>query len=115
MKISKKQFNVFKKEVLRLIKLYGLSGWEVAFHQENLTDAYGEIATDARTRCVCFFFPTIIDDKLMNRFNPLQTAQHEVFHLLLAPLSDLAEQRYIVYEQIYTVEEDIVNKLIAII
>ncbi len=114
MKISKKQFKMFKKEVMRLIKVYGLSGWDVTFYQENLTDSYGGIATDAKNRCACFYFPLIFDDKFMNRFNPLHIARHEVFHLLLAPLSDIAGQRYISYEQVYTAEEDIVNKLIAI-
>jgi hypothetical protein len=114
MKITNKDFMLFQAEVKRLMRVYGLSGWQVYFKQDDIL-SYGEVKTSALDRVVTFTFPKTIERGAESDYNPLKTAKHEVCHLLLAPLSDLAYTRFTSENEIYAAEEDIVNKLASIL
>ena len=114
-KYTKKDFEVFKKECQRLINLLGLNGWEVVYYWTQLVKGrFAEINTESKnmTAGISFTKTIEVDDSYVD--NIKSHAQHEVFHLLLGKMSDLAKARYLNEDEIYSAEEEVINILVKL-
>lgn len=116
MKTTKKQFDLFKSECLRLMDEFHLNDWDVFFEWGELDDA------DARSyiKGYCGNI-TIALNKDVNFMGKKPTeyikelAKHEVIHCLLGRYSGLARDRYINAGELDNEEEHLVRKLCKII
>ena len=114
METTDNDYEIFQSEVRRLMVEYGLNEWGVFFQRQDLDGSYAEISADDEHKCATFIFAKTIEDEAVEYLDVKRTARHEVFHLLLAPLSDVASRRFINQLQLYSAEEAIVNKLLYI-
>jgi hypothetical protein len=107
-KTNEKQFKIYKKEVKKWIKIFGLYGWTIKYihDQPILGDGLAGVLPDLDARTVVFILnedwvipPKKKDIKLV--------AFHEVMELLLFRLNTLAKARYMQSE--YDIDEEIHN------
>ena len=112
MKTTLKEFRAFKSEVIRLVRLLGLEGWDVVVELDETMGGgkdveFAHVVTDfeaksARVR--------------LNRHKHYEAgmerlAKHEVTHILTAELRGLAEQRFVTEREISTADEAVANRL----
>jgi hypothetical protein len=111
MKITKKHYELFKKECLLLMDKYQLNDYNVFFELKELENS------DARTSSqIC----GNVTYALNNEIQPFQydtnyfikkLAKHEVIHCLIARFSILATSRFVSEEELNDEEEHLVRKL----
>lgn len=115
MKITKKQFKVFRKEALRWLDRFGMKDWSVYFEQKELKGVRAECSFNCVGGIATLSLGTewnelndeFVTDKIIQR-----TAFHEVCELLLARLNDMTSQRFNLNEG--DVEEEI-HRIIRIL
>jgi len=109
MKTTKKQFELFKSECERLIKKWGLSGWRIEYsHDKDAKNERASIGVNLGGRAVTFYFPVNWDDEQKPiDIIIIESARHEVCHLLSARLRNLAVQRFTSEEEIYESNEEL--------
>ena len=115
MKITKRQFKIFKKEARKWLKYFGMKDWSVYFEQKELEESraqcifncVGGIATLSLAKSWNEISDKFVTDKIIQR-----TAFHEVCELLLARLNDMVSQRFNLNEG--DVEEEI-HRIIRIL
>ena len=101
------KFQIFKNECLKFQKAWGLSDWELTFHKEKMDSSiYAMIYTNIKGKTACLAYDVTKKDS-----NPKREAKHEMIHLVLAELSDLAHTRFTTYDRLYSAEEGIVRRL----
>ena len=69
-------------------------------------EIYATIYTSIIGKTACLSYDITKKD-----LNPKREAKHEMIHLVLAELSDLAHVRFTTHERIYSAEESIVRRL----
>ena len=115
MKTTKKHFEIFKKEVEKWIKNFGLFDWEIQVEHGNISNndnsaecQYNIMAKNAVLRLNTNFTETQpFTDKDVRA-----AAFHEVAELLLCRLGFLAENRYITYNEIEIERHSIIARLL---
>lgn len=112
MKVSRKDFAVFKKEFLRLRKEWGLTGYEVYFRFEPLEGCFARIDVDVAVMVTTVTFNS---EPGCEPSDPKKTAMHEALHLLISRLEAGGRARFLQSEEITESTEELVNKLISII
>jgi len=100
MTIPKSHFKIFKHEVERLIDVLGLKEWnvEIAFEEFGTSESCpnAEIKWNSKSRCVKFRYNRkIIDAHRKMIIPPLICAKHEIGHLLMAEMEEIATARYV--------------------
>lgn len=96
MKTTKKQFNFFRDECLRLIDLLGLKDYAVTFHHIKLEkNTRAEIIFNVPNKVASINFSTDSWDKVFTDDDIKQSAKHEIAHLLTAELEHIGLCRYI--------------------
>ena len=112
MKTTKKQFEQFKAECLRLQGVLGLMEWDIYFDHEDLkADEYARIITDVDGLTCVLKYNMELDSASHRDANPVKTAKHEMSHLLLAKLRFLATCRYLHEEELSMEVEGLCNVL----
>ena len=111
-----KKFLIFKKECERLIKEFGLFDWNVKIVCEDHIDGgnSAKIETDSGTATTTIYFG-IKEHKNLPDKESINSARHEICHLLLGKVSDAAYKRFITREELYKEEEALVARLLKII
>jgi hypothetical protein len=114
---TKKQFELFKAEALKWIKIFEMSDFNIYFVHEKLDYAYANILTDYMGCSATIRFSTDWDDsaRKISDEEIKQTAKHECIHLLLGNLANLGESRFITKDEFRKAEESLVRKLEKII
>ena len=114
-KTTKKQFELFKLECNKGIKVFDLGGWNITFYHEKMR-------SDAWAEC-----KACLDGRQMNlRLNiepnqPItpdiirKVALHECIHGVLARFSELAHSRCVTGAELFEAEEELVIKLIKVL
>lgn len=100
MKISQKQFKIFKAEVEKWIDCFGLKEWQICFLFEKI-DNRAEIRYNCVSGIAVFVLNTSWDElnnTWVNDSNVKKTGFHEVCELLLGRLVDMADRRHDVTE-----------------
>jgi len=108
MKITLKQFELFKKEAQRWLDYFGMKEWQVYFEQKELKGSRAQCAFDCVGRIATLSLGTSwseINKIFVTDENIKRTAFHEVCELVLAPLSSMVFQRFNLAEE--NVEEEI--------
>ena len=112
MKTTKKQFNSFRKELKRLLKLYGLCSWDVHYEHDRIDGrAISTTVPELASHIVVFTLNKhfIGDDITQEEFDDI--ALHEVLELLFTKLEDMVctckkdEAR----EEVHTIIQTIIN------
>lgn len=113
--VSKQLFGAFCDEALRVHKAWNLLDWELFFTHTDLTDAglAASIHTDLDARKATLTLTTKWDDAIepLHERYIRRCARHEMLHLLLAPLSNLATSRFLNRSELDRAEHEVVNRL----
>ena len=116
---TQKHFELFKKWCRYYIKKFSLSGWRFDFYLTNIstTEHQTEVIVDYSGCVVTVNFHIEIVrtsgetyEEVINYF-----AKHEMMHILIGNLAELAESRYITSDEIDKAQEELVYKLCDII
>ena len=93
---SRQHFAVFKAECARCIKLYRIVGWRVEYLHEKLDDVRAECRSDAANQVVVLVLSTHWGDQIpATDVLVRQTARHEVIHLIVDKLNEVACFRFV--------------------
>ena len=112
MKLTQKQFELFKSESQKWIDYFELNNWRVDFTFERLEGRRAEMKSNLGGYCVRI--------SLSNEWNEkdeptnekiIDSAKHEVIHLLLARFSETAWARCINKDELYEAEEELCRKI----
>ena len=108
-KTTDADFMVFKDEVNRLIRKFRIDDWRIYYTLERLKGNNAECVTNAVSKTATFHLNTSIyvytDDEIK------ALAMHEVCHLLIADISDLASCRWVIFDEVNRADESVANKL----
>lgn len=110
MKTTKKYFEQFKAEFLRLQKELGLMQYRVVFYHKKMPDDYASIDVDEKGKLASISLTTIIKEP-NNDPGPESHARHEAIHLLIHRLRWLGGSRYITYDEMSEEVEAVVVRL----
>ena len=94
-KVPKKRFTEFKRAVKYWIEIFGLKHWEVYIDFGGVDeDAYAEVEYDVQTKTATIrLTDTCKDRQELNELQPDKRAFHEVCHLMLATLNEMADSK----------------------
>lgn len=110
---TKADFAYFKKRVAIWLKWIGLSKWNVHFDHSSVRDGEAETEIDVPGLTATFRLSSHIDG--YDCFTKAQidsAAEHETWHLLIARLQFLANERFgVTPELVEETVEEIVNQL----
>ncbi len=102
---SSEAFKVFKAEALRCIDKLGLKDWDIGFQESS--------NTDIKARCNANYYGRVclLEFAKKHKYRDIKeaklTARHEVSHILLSEMRELARNRYVTEEQLDVAEERI--------
>ena len=105
-------YELFQSEIIRWIDFFGLKDYCVAFSDEVTDpDYFAQCSTSLPDRTAIFRFAP---DESLDEFNRVRRdirkdAFHEVIHLLLAHLMDMAESRFLDGNALRAEEERLVR------
>ena len=113
-KTTKKQFNMFRREIKNLLKLYGLMDWEVIYCHEQIDGrAIATTAPELESRIVVFTLNMryISDDPPMSDIELKAIALHEVLELLFTKLEDMVCKSNITAarEEVHAIIQTLIN------
>ena len=107
MKTTAKDFKLFKDEVERLLKVYGLMGWEYSIIHKKIDDiTVSQTQADFPTRTVVF---TLNTNKLQGTETLLDSALHEVLELLLWRLEEMSCKSVSTREEVHSIIQTLIN------
>lgn len=100
MKLTQKDFELFKSECQKWLTKFGMNDWKVYYSFDRLNGNFAECRYDYRD-CVA----TISLNKEISKFSfqhsdVINSAKHEVIHLLLARFHGMAKERFINQDEI---------------
>ena len=107
-------FQVFKTEVKRLIKRFHIDGWNIYYEfggTDNTCNA--SLTTDTTSRAASFKLAKKI--YLYDDIEIKETALHEVCHLLLSDITNLAYCRFVSQDEVTKEDERTTEKLSSIL
>jgi len=90
--ITKKEFELYKKECEKWLEVFGLQSWNVSIIQKEIDpeEAFGACEWEYENRCASLVLNTKC---YLPNLDIKETALHECLELLLCPLQDLAQCR----------------------
>lgn len=92
MKITEKQFKIFKEEARYWIKYFGLTGWRIEFTKRKLNEeAAANLHWGIKDRLAVINMEPIADTVCFDEKSIRRSAFHEVCELLFVKLGDMAE------------------------
>jgi len=108
---TKEEFELFKSECLKWIKLFGLVDWRAVFAHEKLDDSFAAIRIKGLEDRIVIF---ILALEIYNEEESLDIrmyAFHEVMELLLHPLDYIGTCRYAQPEEFDAARHAIIRTL----
>lgn len=117
MKVPRKDFEIFKKECIRLQKEWGLLGWELVFKFESLIDKKHMAETNANlsSRKATLFLSSELPDENKDDRDPIANARHEMLHVLLWRMSGNGYERFTTRAELEESEHEVIMQLLKII
>jgi hypothetical protein len=110
-KTTPEDFELFKSEVLRLIQLFQIDDWAVYFEKVKSANYQAACVTNVVDRTVTFRLADKIDSPEQIKIS----AFHEVCHLLIVEIGDLARYRFVTEDEVTRATESTVRKLQSIL
>jgi len=114
-KLTQKEFTQFKNECLKLQKEFGLLDWELYFDFKPLEDRFAQVKMNEESKVTVITLSSELEDDNYKDRQVLNSARHEMIHILLNCISELANKRYVTEEQLISAEEGLVHKLLKLI
>jgi hypothetical protein len=111
----KKDFEIFKKEFKKWQDRLELNDWQVYFKNKPIGNSFACLELQYTGRVASASLNTSVPDGDKEFRDPISSAKHEAFHLLLSDLVGVASDRYVDEAQIDREEERLVVKLMSII
>lgn len=115
MKVTKKQFNSFKKSFNTTCEKLGLTEYQITFSQDILEGKFASIVVDHEPRMavvtLCTELHCKLDKQDKQEFNPIWLGKHEALHLLLAKFAFMAEYRSTLISDLDKEEHHIIRRL----
>jgi len=110
---TKKEFSIFERVFQKYIKIFGFEHFDVTIkHIKIISDNEDEqiqACTDIDTDN-CRIEASLNIDRIVD--SPIEMiAKHEAEHVLVAPLYNLASERFVSKKRLEDTEEDLVKKL----
>lgn len=107
-----KAFEIFKMECLKWQQRYHLNDYYLNFELEDMEEgAQGFIKADSTNRCATIVLSKNLESKFLSEYEVKQTAFHEMTHLLLTELRDVAHTRWASPNEFYKAEEAVIRRL----
>lgn len=100
----KTQFDIFKAECLRQIERLGLKDWDIVITDTEKidNDENAEVDSNPKGRVALIKWNPRNTPKYCD---PVVCAKHEIAHVLLLPLSDIASRRWATKRELQVEEE----------
>jgi len=114
MKTTNKDFQLFKYECNSWLERLKLDDFEVNYWHENpgKYNADASCSPDYKYRRVDIRFSVDnFDETVFNTGYIKSVAKHEILHLLVGEMKDLAQDRYIIQDEIIKADERLIRKL----
>ena len=111
MKAARKDFKVFKAYFRTYQLRFGLIGYKVYFKHEPLDGCFANISVDQSDMVATVRLNSNLPDNSEQHKDAKQSALHEVLHLLIMRLEQMAKCRHVQAEEIYEASEELVHKL----
>jgi len=112
MRTTKKDFYLFKRCCVEWVCKLGIKEWSIHYSQEDLPNEYAITRWDLSGGVATIVLGVYWDDlrpKTNETINRL--ALHEVLHLLVAPLTNQAFERFTTEETMNAVEHQLIRRL----
>ena len=110
-KTSPKDFEFFKKEVIKYQKLLGLTDWKIYLDHESVENSLAWIRRDQEGRCCTIGLSVKWDHQKVSRDLIASSTRHEILHLLLADLRLAGNKRQTTDEDFTIAEHSIIRRL----
>lgn len=95
-KPTKQDFEEFRAEFLRCVRILILDDWRITFEFKPIDDSFAEITIDSQGFSAWVTFNSKVMDKdQLSSYNPKRTARHEVSHLFHARLKYIGRCRFV--------------------
>lgn len=113
MKTTKHHLKVFRDECERLIERWGLTNWRRGYFIDDDVDAHAEVSIKLQDRVVTFFMPTKWKDEYQEPTDEFlkEVALHEVIHVMVGRLDEIAQYRYTSRNEIYEANEELARMI----
>ena len=108
-----RDFALFKAECKRLIVKWSVVGWTADYALGGITTS-ANIATDAAHRHATIRLGTSFDIPV-DRDLIVRLARHEIAHLIVSELDDLAFDRFVTRDQLRAASETVANRLAVLL
>jgi len=113
LKLNKQHFELFKKYCREYQEKFHLMGWDVHFEFIELKGKRAETAFNLESSQATIALCADWQDQVMlfNKKNLKLTAKHEMLHLFLGRMGELAQYRYVQRRELDAAEHEIIQKL----
>ena len=108
-------FALFKAEFLYWMNRFGLHGWQIYFIHASLEAELSVTQLGREYHVANITFCTEYDDTIIKELDIPHLAKHEAIHVLIGSLCDVAESRWVTQNEVNAIEEELVNRLMAVI
>ena len=98
-KTTEKHYAAFKAEVERCVRLWRIVGWRIETLHEKCEDSRAQFRSSAQNHVADIVLNKEWDDEEPTIANVVKAARHEVVHLLVAELHEIAVLRYVTNDQ----------------
>lgn len=109
-KTTKKDFEIFTNECEKWINKLGLSGWEISYQHEDYGDNRAICTTNLNSK-ICNFYLCVSWEYKPSLSELKSCAEHEIIHLLLAPVINPLCSMFSYDSYIEEREHDILHKI----
>ena len=114
LKTTKAHFAYYQKRVHYWYKHYKLSGWRLFFEHCDIGQNYARVQVNMMGRVATFmlspewYHPHILP---LNQDSLDESAKHEMIHLILGPMGNLINARFVTQDEAVAAEETLVRHL----
>lgn len=117
MKTTAHHFRVFRAEVVRLMNLWAMPLWDLSIRHESIDDRHGaDCWMDGPSRKASIRLNTEWgNNRVITDHGIREIARHEAIHLLLAPVTDIGERRFVSLDQWKAGEHELLELLMRIL
>lgn len=93
-----RDFKIFKKEALRCIKLWRITGWRIEFDHKQINSRAQYLGDAINHVCMITLSKYWLNDVITDR-KIKSAARHEVIHCLLDELDEVGQLRFVTRDQ----------------
>jgi hypothetical protein len=113
--ITAKHFRLFKREVLRLWKLWEMSGWELAVEHHQIGErVFANCGCNPGQRSIRIRLSKT-SEVPVTEASLLDSARHEMCHAVVEPLDSIGCCRYVTEDEINAASHEVLRRLMKVL